>query len=133
MCYPREPNGLKWGWGFAPWRLVTLVMCTLPICVDDILRTCYYKNGREKGGPVATISLSLTKAEFRRAIEVFQHEGKSPKEIESFFQDFLINLETEASLPFHIEYQLLIEEMSPIRLDDPDSKNILLGIQSSAC
>ena len=83
---------------------------------------------------MATISLSLTKAEFRRAIELFRREGKSPKEIESFFQDILlIGLANEISFGCHIEYQLLIEGMSPIRLDDPDSENVLLGIQSSAC
>jgi len=80
------------------------------------------------------ISLSLTKAEFRRAIESFRLAGKNPKEIESFFQDFLlIGLDEELSFRCHIEYELRIEGMSPIRLDDPDSENVLLGIQSSAC
>ncbi|OGN13642.1 MAG: hypothetical protein A3J47_03030 [Candidatus Yanofskybacteria bacterium RIFCSPHIGHO2_02_FULL_43_22] len=83
---------------------------------------------------MATISLSLTKAEFRRAIESFRLAGKNPKEIESFFQDFLlIGLDEELSFRCHIEYELRIEGMSPIRLDDPDSENVLLGIQSSAC
>lgn len=87
---------------------------------------------REGGKDVATISVSLTKQELRRAIEVFQREGKSPTEIEQFFQEFLINLETEASFPFHIEYQLLIEGESPIRLDNPESDDELLEIQNAA-